>query len=280
MNNTKYNALELPNVVQKTELQASYVYGDLGVVVWELASKYPRWTFKVTNVMQANGGHAAIAFEVFDGRELLGAIQRGRTSNGGPCIVIHNKRIEASMSRQSAYKTVDPLKAIAKVKKMFSPSTVTEKIERAQTSAGSVVGSELHTKNGTVRSLDSRIREAGIHYLKSEEGAAAFASYLSTHATPENKATVEMMEQVRVSREELRVIENVSTIVKTAKSVLIIVDGGKYLAQIDSDVQIWDDNTLPVELRGKLGLLKLVNNRQFVSDVGCRVEDDVFIVIN
>jgi hypothetical protein len=72
----------------------------------------------------------------------------------------------------------------------------------------------------------------------------------------------------------------VSTIVNAAKSTLIIVDGGKYLAQIGSDVQIWDDNTLPVELRGKLGLLKLVNNRQFVSDVGCRVEDDVFIVIN
>ena len=280
MADTKYNAIELPNVVQKTEPQASYIYGDLGVVVWELASKYPRWTFKVTNVMPAPGGNAAIAFEVFDGRELLGAIQRGRANSGGPCIVIHNKRIEASMSRQSAYKTVDPLKAIAKVKKMFSPMSVTEKIEKAQASASTVIGNERHNKLRLVRELDTKIRYAGLRYLQSEEGVAVFTNYLSVCATPENLTTIEEMSQIQVQRAELNTIDNLAEVAETAKSVLIIVDGGNYLAQIGSDVQIWDDNTLPVELRGKLGLLKLVNNRQFVSDVGCRVDDDVFILIN
>ena len=184
------------------------------------------------------------------------------------------------MSRQSAYKTVDPLKAIAKVKKMFSPMSVTEKIEKAQASASTVIGNERHNKLRLVRELDTKIRYAGLRYLQSEEGVAVFTNYLSVCATPENLTTIEEMSQIQVQRAELNTIDNLAEVAETAKSVLIIVDGGNYLAQIGSDVQIWDDNTLPVELRGKLGLLKLVNNRQFVSDVGCRVDDDVFILIN
>jgi len=42
---------------------------------------------------------------------------------------------------------------------------------------------------------------------------------------------------------------------------------------------LYDDNTLPQEMRGKLGMLKLVEAEQFVTDTGCRINDETFILI-
>jgi hypothetical protein len=44
-------------------------------------------------------------------------------------------------------------------------------------------------------------------------------------------------------------------------------------------VDLFDDNTLPDWMRGKLGMLKLVAVEQFVSDTGCRVNDETFVLI-
>jgi len=35
---------------------------------------------------------------------------------------------------------------------------------------------------------------------------------------------------------------------------------------------------LPESMRGKLGMLKLVDSGFFLSDVGCRVNDEVYVV--
>jgi hypothetical protein len=34
-----------------------------------------------------------------------------------------------------------------------------------------------------------------------------------------------------------------------------------------------------VELRGKLGMLKLVEKEQMVTGIGCRVNDEIFVLI-
>jgi len=56
------------------------------------------------------------------------------------------------------------------------------------------------------------------------------------------------------------------------------VDEGKYLVKTDDNVQLYDDTTLPVKFREKLGLLKLVNEKQFVTDVGCRVSKEIYVL--
>jgi hypothetical protein len=37
--------------------------------------------------------------------------------------------------------------------------------------------------------------------------------------------------------------------------------------------------TLPVELRGKLGMLKLVDNEAMVTGIGCRVSNEIFVLL-
>jgi hypothetical protein len=54
---------------------------------------------------------------------------------------------------------------------------------------------------------------------------------------------------------------------------------GQYIVRVGDNVQLYDDNTLPVEMRGKLGLLKLVEKEHFIDSAGCRVSEDVFVVV-
>jgi hypothetical protein len=44
-------------------------------------------------------------------------------------------------------------------------------------------------------------------------------------------------------------------------------------------VDLFDDNTLPDWMRGKLGMLKLVQPEQFISNAGCRVNDETFVLM-
>jgi hypothetical protein len=48
---------------------------------------------------------------------------------------------------------------------------------------------------------------------------------------------------------------------------------------VGDDVQLYDDNSLPETMRGKLGMLKLVDAEYFIENVGCRVNDEVFVVL-
>jgi hypothetical protein len=46
-----------------------------------------------------------------------------------------------------------------------------------------------------------------------------------------------------------------------------------------AEVKVYDDDSLPFEVRSKLGMLKLVDKGQMISDIGCKVDAEVFVVI-
>ena len=58
----------------------------------------------------------------------------------------------------------------------------------------------------------------------------------------------------------------------------ILVSGKEYIVQTLDNVQLYDDTTLPEHLKAKLGMLKLVEEEQVVTGIGCRVSVDAFVV--
>ena len=41
---------------------------------------------------------------------------------------------------------------------------------------------------------------------------------------------------------------------------------------------MYEDATLPVDIRMKLGMLKLVEDEEFITEVGCRVSSEIFVL--
>ena len=274
------NAMDLPNVhaAETKELVGAYkVTSILATVIWELALKNPMWSFKVTNFSWAEAAYVtgpktmvANKFVVSHNWETLGAIERGYKS--GPVIEIESHRIT---TRQNNYKTEDAAKAIAKVRKTFKPRSVLEVAEEAVEKADIVVRQERHSKDRTVRRHMEEIRQKAIDYVTKGPGHNLFLE----HAKQTGDASVaNSLEMLQIATDELSTIEGIRDAMGAKKSALIVVDEGKYLVKTNDNVQLYDDTTLPIEFREKLGLLKLVNEQQFITDVGCRVNKEIYVL--
>ena len=274
------NAMDLPNVhaPETKELVSAYkVTSVLADVIWELALKNPMWSFKVTNFSWADGNAAtktmvANKFVVSHNWETLGTIERGYRSNTGAIIEIESHRIT---TRQNNYRTDNSEKAIAKVRKTFKPRSVPEVAAEAVEKADVVVRQERHNKERAVRRYTEEIKQKAIDYVTKGPGYDLFLE----HAKQTGDLSVHnSLGMLQIATDELSTIEGIRDAMGAKKSALIVVDEGKYLVKTNDNVQLYDDTTLPIEFREKLGLLKLVNEQQFITDVGCRVNKEIYVL--
>jgi hypothetical protein len=276
--NIANNAMDLPNVhaPETKELVSAYkVTSVLATVIWELALKNPMWTFKATNFSWAVDDKqqktmVASKFVVSHNWETLGSIEKGYKS--GPVIEIESHRIT---TRQNNYRTDNSEKAIAKVRKTFKPRSVLEVAAEAVDTADTVVRQEHHGKDRVVRKYQEEIKQKAIDYVTKGPGYNLFLEYAKQQG---DKSVANSLEMMQIATDELSTIEGIKTAMGAKKSALIVVDEGKYLVKINDNVQLYDDTTLPAEFRGKLGLLKLVNEKQFITDVGCRVNKEIYVL--
>lgn len=58
------------------------------------------------------------------------------------------------------------------------------------------------------------------------------------------------------------------------------MNDGIYTVQFkDKLPETYDDATLPMDYRGKVGLLKLVDDGQMVAGNGCRISRNTFVLV-
>jgi hypothetical protein len=63
------------------------------------------------------------------------------------------------------------------------------------------------------------------------------------------------------------------------QTALVVRDMGKYLVKVGDKVDLYDDNTLPQDIRMKVGMLKLVGDEQYLTDIGCKVTSEIFVLL-
>ena len=288
------NTLELNNVELSAKLQQELVErearGDtrgvfvsrtIDPVIQRLATLNPLWRFVATDWGYGYGEGKArlalISFSVLEYGEEIGKISRERKGNN-EVIHIANDRIAKTRERTSGYSTVDADKAVLKAKKMFFKLKPNERIEKAMENAGSVIGKQKRLKEREHYSVDSTVKLAAQDFIMGT-GFPLFLEHIKTCAEHErNKIKNAMQERERLT-DEMMTIEKAKAEFEAGKTALVIKDGGKYLVKIGDKVDLFDDNTLPDWMRGKLGMLKLVQAEQFLSDTGCRVNDETFVLI-
>lgn len=283
------NTLSLSNVVvgealQKTMdregLKLTGVYSMLDPVVNRLASLNPLWTFVINNSgLDTGNNRTACGFSVkLDGEE-LGTIGLSYMGQRGKVIAICNDRIGKGRQRSDSYRTVDADKAILMAKKMFSKMNPSERISKAKDAAERVVSRASWNKER------DRTQQQG--YVKSEmlawaetKGNAMFLEYLKAEAIPSLRYKVTTaMEKVELLDTEMKTIERVQKDFSDNKTALVVKDLGKYLVKIGDNVELYDDNTLPLDMRMKMGMLKLVEDEQYLTDVGCKVSSEIFVLL-
>jgi len=283
------NTLGLSNVVVGEDLQKSLdkeglklsgVFNMLDPVVSRLASLNPLWTFVINSSGLGTGSNrVASGFSVkLDGEE-LGTIGLSYMGQRGKVIAICNDRIGKGRQRSDSYRTVDADKAILMAKKMFGKMNPNERISKAKDAAERVVTRASWNKERERTMHQSNIKNEMLAWAETK-GHVLFLEYLKKEAIPslQHKVTVSM-EKVELLDAEMQTIDKVQKDFSANKTALVVKDLGKYLVKIGDNVELYDDNTLPLDMRMKMGMLKLVEDEQYLTDVGCKVTNEIFVLL-
>ena len=284
------NTLELNNVEISTKTAKSIkdngrelksVDKLVDPVVQRLAVLNPLWRFVVESTTYDNSTEPqslkATEFQVMEAGELLGTISK-EYHGSNYVIQISNERISKDRTRRGGYRTADADKAILKAKKMFFKLKPNERVEKAIKDASGVIQQQSRRKDREKHDHANTIQNAANKFIMGT-GFPMFLEHIKTMAESEqNKINKAIGECDRIS-EEMLTIDKVKSQFENGKTALVIKDGGKYLVKIGDKIDLFDDNTLPDDMRGKLGMLKLVEAEQFISNTGCRINDEVFVLV-
>lgn len=272
------HTMELSNIDTHKHGKVDEVHQTINQVVYRLATLNPLWTFRVRDVTtNFQGVKVAMGFDVLDQGERLGTI--ARTYRGNTNVIgISNDRIAKGRSRGDTYHTADAEKAILKAKKLFFRLKPDERIAQASKDATDIMSSQMWNRERIKAQEENTIRRAATDYLNGP-GLAHFLEYIGTQPPSISTPILKAVEKAEEVRGEMLTIETIRQRFAKEETALVIKDSGKYLVKVRDNVQLYDDNTLPHEMRSKLGMLKLVEAETFLSNVGCRVNDEVFVLL-
>jgi len=258
----------LPNVQNLAErpMTQEDVPVRVCVLVWTLAKEFPLWTFK------------AIGWRTFkvlkDGEELGQIAEEWHGSK--QAITVRNDRIAQQNERKNAYHTQDIEKAVLRVKKMFRPMTLAERMNKANEEANKVLLRQYRGANRNSQVLRNQMDQSLMEYAYSHMG-----QYMAWLKAKNDLTMLGVIERHEKSKVDIQTIEEAQKAFDSkGKHALIVLADGKYIVKVLDNVQLYDDTTLPHDLRGKLGMLKLVEAEQMVTGIGCRVSDEIFVVLH
>jgi hypothetical protein len=272
---------KLLNGRRKSDFDFS-VEKPLHEIMWKVITENPSWEFRVetycgsvkSETMDERPRITIGKFAVFKDGEEIGKIDRDyRYDQGGHVFSITSNAIRSERERISAYRTKDAKKALAAIKKTFSAKSVGERVNEAYAEATRTISRQTSRKRGDHQSV--------LHSLVPLMKAFAFIQNpedFKKYAIVNGQA--HQLAKLREAEAEMLTVTDIEAKFKTDKGTsLVLLSNGKYVVKTGDEVQLYDDNTLPVEMRGKLGMLKLVEPEQMIEGVGCRATTEIFVLL-
>jgi hypothetical protein len=252
-------------------------------IMWKVIVENPSWEFRVLEYYGQIKSETADSrprltigkFAVFKDGEEIGKIDRDyRYDAGGHIFSISSNTIRNERERVGAYRTKDAKKALAAIKKTFSNKSVAERMNDALGEATRVVSRQTSQKRGN--------HQSAMNNLVPLMRAFAFIQHLDEfkkYAIASGQA--HNLAKIKETEAEMLTVTDIEAKFKADKGTsLVLLSNGKYVVKTGDEVQLYDDNTLPIDMRGKLGMLKLVEPEQMIEGVGCRATTEVFVLLS
>jgi hypothetical protein len=278
------NTLKLSNVTFSAELEkhrskVAGVFAMIDPVVSRLATLNPLWIFEAQSRYNVQDGFLASEFIVKLDGESLGTIGTSYMGQKGTVICISNDRIGKNRQRSSSYRTSDADKAVLMAKKMFGKMNPAERLQKAKEAAERVVSRASWNKERERNQHQSILKNEMLAWVENK-GYQMFIEFIEKEALLSTKKLVlQAEEKVQLLDTEMKTIEKVQEDFSNNKTALVVKDAGKYLVKVGDNAQLYDDNSLPLDIRMKVGMLKLVQDEEYLTDIGCKVTSEIFVLL-
>jgi hypothetical protein len=259
--------LTLPNVRKGKgceHFEEAALHIDAKALAWVVATKNPLWTVELTGYRD---------YRVLCDNEEIGKV--GAEWHGSSHkLFVRNDRIGQSNMRKNSYHTDKVDKAYLKVKKTFGTMTLNERVAKSMKAAESALENQGYRTQTKMREHERPI-ESGLYRWARDN----MTQYILWLKEKHNTAMLEHLTLLEDVKADMVTIQETTKAFQNQKTALVVLEGGGYIVKIRDNVQLYDDMTLPVELRGKLGMLKLVDNEAMVTGIGCRVSNEIFVLL-
>ena len=273
---------KLLNGRRKSEFEF-VVEKPLDEIMWKVITDNPTWEFRVEQYYGQIKSETADTppritiskFSVRKDGEEIGKIDRDyRYDQGGYVFAISSNAIRSERERVGAYRTKDAKKALAAIKKTFTNKSMAERIDEAMAEAMRAINRQGGRKRNDYANNMQKLMPL-IKNFVFDARADEFKQYAM------GNGQLTLLSQLRATGMEMLTVEDIEQKFKTGKDTsLVLLSNGKYVVKTGDEVHLYDDNTLPVDMRGKLGMLKLVEPEQMIEGVGCRATTEVFVLLS
>lgn len=254
----------------------------LAPLVERLALAHPEWQFKsyycrkhYTPNAEAEFAMVVERVEVVDKYEKLGQLGYDYVSKGKR-FWVSNHRTEKMRERGSGMKTIHLDKACKHVDKYFGRMNHNEKLEQATNATREAVHRVQTDCYYKVRHVWGRIDNVALRFVV--DHLDTFKSFLQTNTT----ASAKEMEELNTLPELVAEYEGMQAIdkcVDAKQHTLVLLDGMNYIVKHAGQVEVKTSEELPDYVRRGVGMLKLVEVRNAITNVGIRVDENTFALI-
>lgn len=233
-------------------------------VVLKLATDNPTWRIVICRSYPVNNAIKIEAVVVTIDGERVGYIQSDYV-RGNYGVRIAGHKIE------DAKRTGNPDRALSICRKAFVKRNTVERIKNAESEAASTLNNVRYKMQSAHHWHQSAMYKIALDYALNK-AREDFARQLLESEKQE-------LQQYEEASAHMVTIEAVKQAFEAKNTVLIIRDGGRYIAKTGDDVALYTSAELPEHIKGKVGMLKLCEDGQMVDNIGCRVNEEVFVVL-
>ena len=256
----------------------------LGELVSKLVVDKPYWRFEVFNFFISYHNNS-IAYRCVNIKNqsgaMLGYIECGtRYGRKGSVetINVYNDRLSQQRERSRGFSTKDVKAALRAINKQFYDKTTDELVRDAISEASEAFSSTRHTFKSRAYTPKRNLGDLAVEYVV-ENDREGFATFVDTKEKKLSGTTMNMIVDMVEAETHLRTIDEIMGLFNQQRTALVIRNQGGYILRIDNDVKLCDDSSLPENIKPKLGMLKLVEKGQVISNTGCRVNEETFVVV-
>lgn len=273
-----YIDLGLPNLLWAKEKAKTYdkrmqISARLAPLAFEAAKKFPRWKFVGSDTWEYPDYFDITRFTVYENREKIGVIDTNQTRQGIK-YGIGNERIKKARKRGGVTETGDLKKALKIMAKSFGGKTTTEKLNEASAK----LSGQLHSGNAAAQAqynsaMHALKRDLDDYILANLEEVSAAA--IAAGAKPSAINSIPQM------KEDYYTTHQIAKAYSTYKGLFILINGSDYLVQDGEEPSALtlSSDQLPGNIKGKLGMLKLIEDNHFMKDAGYRLNATTFFVL-
>lgn len=243
-----------------------------------LTVKRPNWTFVAAGsygYQQDNGDYHYHRFAVMSGEEELGWIAREVNWRTGELSYEFNSRyLEKKRTRGRSTRTKDVKKAAKLIIENFSELSYDEHVRAVGNAVGSFLANQHTRTMYRTRTTIEKLSTEVIAYLQPQWDK--FIASLSTDAARE--LAMQFPDFVREANEAATMYD-LHKPKNTGAYVRLL--GEKYVVKRlgSDDIHVYTHSTLPDDLRGPIGALKLVPDETLIDGIGIRAASGAFYIV-